>query len=453
MISIDPSTGKKIKTYHQFSIKEMDRALDQAQLAFEDWRKLSLDRRAEKIKVVAAILRKNKEDYAKLIAMEMGKPLVQGRNEIDKCAWSCDFYAQEAKSYLAPQLIKTEASKSFVSFEPLGIVLAVMPWNFPFWQVFRCAAPTLMAGNAVVLKHASNVCGCALAIEDIFKQAGLPVGLFTTLLISSQKVERLIQHPLVQAITLTGSTGAGQAIASKAGAVIKKTVLELGGSDPYIILEDANLVKAVEACAASRLINGGQSCIAAKRFIVVNSRLKEFEELFVEKMRAVRMGSPLDEETTLGPLARHDLRDGLHEQVQKSIKKGARLLLGGEIPDGKGAFYPPTVLTNVRKYTPAYDEELFGPVAGIIGVSGEDAAIDAANDTVFGLGAAVFTQDMKRAENIAAFQLQAGSCFVNDFVKSDPRLPFGGVKRSGYGRELSTFGIHEFVNIKTVYMA
>jgi len=378
---------------------------------------------------------------------------VQGRNEIDKCAWSCDFYAQEAKSYLAPQLIKTEASKSFVSFEPLGIVLAVMPWNFPFWQVFRCAAPTLMAGNAVVLKHASNVCGCALAIEDIFKQAGLPVGLFTTLLISSQKVERLIQHPLVQAITLTGSTGAGQAIASKAGAVIKKTVLELGGSDPYIILEDANLVKAVEACAASRLINGGQSCIAAKRFIVVNSRLKEFEELFVEKMRAVRMGSPLDEETTLGPLARHDLRDGLHEQVQKSIKKGARLLLGGEIPDGKGAFYPPTVLTNVRKYTPAYDEELFGPVAGIIGVSGEDAAIDAANDTVFGLGAAVFTQDMKRAENIAAFQLQAGSCFVNDFVKSDPRLPFGGVKRSGYGRELSTFGIHEFVNIKTVYMA
>jgi len=452
MQSIDPTTGRKIKTYREFSIKEVGCALDEAQSAFEDWRKLSLDRRAQKIRAVGTILRRNKNNYAKLMAMEMGKPIVQGQNEIDKCAWTCDFYAQEAKNYLAPVRIKTQASKSFVSFQPLGIILAVMPWNFPFWQVFRCAAPTLMAGNAVVLKHASNVCGCALVIEDIFKKAGLPAGLFKTLLVPSKKVERLIQHPLIQAVTLTGSTQAGQAIAAQAGAVIKKTVLELGGSDPYIILEDADLTKAVEACVASKLINGGQSCIAAKRFIVVNSRLKEFERLFVEKMRAVRMGSPLEEETTLGPLARHDLREALHNQVQKSIKKGARLLLGGEIPKGEGAFYPPTVLTNVRKYTPAYDEELFGPVAGIIGVSGQEEAIQVANDTMFGLGAALFTRDLKRAEYIATFQLQAGCCFVNDFVKSDPRLPFGGVKQSGYGRELSDFGIHEFVNVKTVYI-
>jgi len=453
MQSIDPTTGRKIKSYREFSNKEINHALEEAQSAFEDWSKLSFDQRAEKIKAVAGILRNNKENYARLMAIEMGKPVVQGQNEIDKCAWICDFYAQEAKNYLAPQMIETQARKSFVSFQPLGIILAVMPWNFPFWQVFRCAAPTLMAGNAVILKHASNVCGCALAIEDVFKKAGLPAGLFKTLLVSSKKVERLIQHPLIQAVTLTGSTGAGQAIASQAGAVIKKTVLELGGSDPYIILEDADLMKAVEVCAASRLINGGQSCVAAKRFIVVNSRLKEFERCFVEKMRAVRMGSPLEEETTLGPLARHDLRDGIRDQVQKSITKGARLLLGGEIPDGKGAFYPPTVLTNVRKNTPAYDEELFGPVASIIGVSGEDEAIQVANDTMFGLGAAIFTQDLKRAEDIATYQLQAGCCFVNDSVKSDPRLPFGGVKQSGYGRELSSFGIHEFVNIKTVYIA
>jgi len=452
MRSIDPATGKIIKTYAEFSIKKIDSGIKDAQAAFERWHQLSFEQRAGKLKAAAGVLIRNKEQYARLMAREMGKPVSQGRGEIEKCALVCDFYAKEARRYLASRSIKTEAKKSFVTFQPLGVIVAVMPWNFPFWQVFRCAAPTLMAGNVLVLKHASNVCGCALAIADVFKKAGFPDGVFKTFLITNEKVGRLIRHPLVKAVTLTGSTGAGQAIAAQAGAVIKKTVLELGGSDPYLILEDADLRKTVETCVASRMINGGQSCVSAKRFIVVRSRLKEFEQRFVEKMREQRMGFPLEEDTSLGPLARHDLRDGLHRQVQKSIRRGARLLLGGQIPEGPGAFYPPTVLTNVRKGMPAYDEELFGPVASMIGVANEKQAIAVANDTMFGLGAAVFTQDLKRGQHIAAHQIEAGCCFVNDFVRSDPRLPFGGIKGSGYGRELSTFGIQEFVNIKTVYV-
>jgi succinate-semialdehyde dehydrogenase/glutarate-semialdehyde dehydrogenase len=332
------------------------------------------------------------------------------------------------------------------------VVLAVMPWNFPFWQVLRFAAPALMAGNAGILKHASNVPGCALAIEACFAEAGFPDKLFSTLMIGSRQVAAVIENRLVRAVTLTGSTPAGIAVARKSGEMLKKTVLELGGSDPYIILEDADIEDAALKCATSRLINAGQSCVAAKRFIVVESKREQFEKLFVEAMRATKMGDPLDEATTIGPMARHDLRDELHEQVRQSIDKGAVCLLGGEVPDSAGAFYPPTVLTGVKKGMAAYDDELFGPVAGIISVQDEQEAIRVANDSIFGLGAAVFTGDRERGERIAAEELDAGCCFVNSFVKSDPRLPFGGIKESGYGRELSHYGIKEFVNIKTVYV-
>jgi succinate-semialdehyde dehydrogenase/glutarate-semialdehyde dehydrogenase len=382
----------------------------------------------------------------------MGKPLADARGEVEKCAWVCDYYAENAESFLAPELVETDASKSFVAYQPLGVVLAVMPWNFPFWQVFRFAAPALMAGNAGVLKHASNVPASALAIEEVFLKAGFPKNLFRTLLIGSKQVAAVIENPLVKAVTLTGSTPAGKAVASKAGEMLKKTVLELGGSDPYIILEDANLEEAVGTCVASRLINAGQSCIAAKRFIVVASLVTAFEELFVQKMNAQRIGDPLDPATTVGPQARHDLREELHGQVQKSIAHGARLLLGGSIPDDPGAYYPPTVLTDVKKGMPAYDEELFGPVAAIIPVKDEIEAIRVANDTIFGLGAAIFTEDIEKGEQIATLDLEAGSCFVNTNVRSDPRLPFGGINESGYGRELSYFGIREFVNIKTIFV-
>ena len=368
-----------------------------------------------------------------------------------KCALNCDYYAEHARTHLAVEPVSTEASKSYIAFEPLGVVLAVMPWNFPFWQVFRFAAPALMAGNAGVLKHASNVPGCALAIEKVFVDAGFPKGIFRTLLIGSKQVKSVIENPLVSAVTLTGSTPAGKAVASQAGAVIKKAVLELGGSDPYIVLEDADLELAVTTCATSRLINSGQSCVNAKRFIVVEPLVAAFTEKLVAAMRAKKMGDPLADGTDIGPQARPDLRDELHKQVRDSVAKGARLLLGGEIPPGKGSFYPPTVLADVKKGMPAYDEELFGPVASIVEARDEADAIRIANDSIFGLGAAVFTRDAARGERVAR-ELEAGCTFVNALVASDPRLPFGGIKESGYGRELGTYGIKEFVNMKTVYV-
>jgi succinate-semialdehyde dehydrogenase/glutarate-semialdehyde dehydrogenase len=386
------------------------------------------------------------------MAQEMGKPIKDGRAEAEKCAWVCEYYAEQAETFLQPEIIPTDARKSFVTFQPIGVVLAVMPWNFPFWQVFRFAAPALMAGNTGVLKHASNVPGCALAIEEVFQQAGFPEHAFRTLLIGSKHVEAVIENPLVMAVTLTGSTPAGRAVARKAGEMIKKTVLELGGSDAYVVLEDADLEATAKTCVASRLINAGQSCIAAKRFVVVDPIRQRFEAAFVAQMRTAKVGDPMDEHTQVGPLARHDLRDDLHQQVQASLAQGATCLLGGEMPAGTGAYYPPTVLTQVKKGMPAYDDELFGPVAAIIAVPDEKAAIRVANDSVFGLGAAVFTQDIARGERIAAHELAAGCCFVNAFVKSDPRLPFGGIKESGYGRELSSYGIKEFVNIKTVFV-
>jgi len=452
MTAINPATGDTIKTYDEMTPAEVSHVITQTHETFLDWKQTPFAERARLMRRVAHMLRENAHAYAVLMAQEMGKPIRDGRAEAEKCAWVCEYYAEQAEAFLQPEIIPTDASKSFVTFQPFGVVLAVMPWNFPFWQVFRFAAPALMAGNTGVLKHASNVPGCALAIEEVFRQAGFPDHAFRTLLIGSKHVDAVIEHPLVTAVTLTGSTPAGKAVASKAGAMIKKTVLELGGSDAYVVLADADLDATVTTCVASRLINAGQSCIAAKRFVVVESIRQRFEEAFVTQMRKAKVGDPLDEHTQVGPLARHDLRDDLHHQVQASLAKGATCLLGGVLPEGKGAYYPPTVLTQVTKGMPAYDDELFGPVAAIIAVPDEHAAIRVANDSVFGLGAAVFTQDIAKGERIAAHELAAGCCFVNAFVKSDPRLPFGGIKESGYGRELSSYGIKEFVNIKTVFI-
>ena len=450
--SINPATDQLVAEYPEATPEDVTRILRAARAACGSWRRTALPERAASLRRAGALLRARKDELARLMAVEMGKPLAQGRAEAEKCAWVCDYYAEEGAGHLTPETNATDASRSYVVFEPLGVVLAVMPWNFPLWQVFRFAAPALMAGNPGLLKHASNVSGCALAIERVLHDAGIPPAVFRTLLVGSARVASIIESPEVAAVTLTGSTPAGRAVGRAAGAALKKTVLELGGSDPYLVLEDADLELAVESCVASRLINGGQSCIAAKRFIVVESVRKRFEELFVEKMRSKRMGDPLEDGVDLGPQARRDLRDELHGQVEKSVARGARVLLGAVLPAGKGAFYPPSVLTDVAPGMPAYDEELFGPVAAIIRVPGEAEAVRVANDTPFGLGAAVFTRDLARGERIAREELAAGSCFVNAFVKSDPRLPFGGIRESGYGRELSRFGIREFVNVKTIYV-
>lgn len=450
MKSINPATGEALREYPQMENREARKAVAATHKAYLAWSRTAFGHRAGLMKEAARVLRAKAGDYGRLMAEEMGKPIKAGRGEAEKCAWVCDYYAENAEAFLRRETVEGVGAKSFVTFEPMGPVLAVMPWNFPFWQVFRFAAPALMAGNVGLLKHASNVPGCALAIEDVFRQAGFPEGVFRTLMIGSKQVAQVIRNPLVTAATLTGSTAAGRSIGQLAGKYLKKSVLELGGSDPYLILEDADLGLAVEKCVTSRLINAGQSCIAAKRFIVVESRRTEFEQRFVERMKQPKMGDPLDETTDIGPQARIDLRDELHEQVRRSIEQGAHCLLGGEIPTGRGAFYPPTVLTDVKKGVLAYSDELFGPVASIIPVKNEKEAIRAANDSVFGLGAAVFTSDREKGERIAAHELHAGCCFVNDFVKSDPRLPFGGIKESGYGRELSHYGIKEFVNIKSV---
>jgi succinate-semialdehyde dehydrogenase/glutarate-semialdehyde dehydrogenase len=450
--SINPATLQVIKTYRPMQISEVNNIIDLADKASEEWKDIPFSSRSKLMMKAADVLKKNKEEYSKLMTLEMGKPIAQSRAEVEKCAWVCEYYAENAEKFLRDELIETDASKSFVTFQPLGIVLAVMPWNFPFWQVFRFAAPGLMAGNAGILKHASNVSGCALAIEEVFRESGFSENLFRTILFPSSEMESVIKNEKIKAVTLTGSVPAGKSVAKTAGSVLKKTVMELGGSDPYVILEDADLEMAAETCVTARLINGGQSCIAAKRFIVVEEIYEAFVKLFVDKMKSKKMGDPFDESNYIGPQASVPLRDELHLQVEKSIKLGAELLLGGKIPKINGAYYPPTVLSNVTQGMPAYDEELFGPVAAIIKVKDEGEAIKIANDTNFGLGAAVFTKDITRGEKIAKERLQAGCCFVNAFVKSDPRLPFGGIKESGYGRELSSFGIKEFVNIKSIYI-
>lgn len=452
MKSIYPFDNSLIKNYDEMNNNEVDSILESSQSAFMDWKNVPINQRAALIKNAGAVLRNNIKQYSELMTLEMGKPIVQSRAEIEKCAWVCDYYAENAEKFLQNEIVQTDASLSFVSYQPLGVILAIMPWNFPFWQVIRFAAPTLTAGNTGLLKHASNVTGCALAIEDLFKKAGFPENVFRTLVISSKNVKRVIDNPINKAVSLTGSVPAGKAVASAAGASLKKCVLELGGSDPYVILEDADIEASTDSCVTSRLLNGGQSCIAAKRFIIVESVYDEFEKLFVQKMKLKKMGDPLQDVTEVGPQASTALRDELHDQVLRSIKSGAKLLLGGEVPEGKNAFYPPTVLSEVKPGMAAFDEELFGPVAALIKAKDESDAIRLANQTIFGLGAAVFTSDSKRGERIAQLELQAGNCFVNQFVRSDPRLPFGGIKESGYGRELSPFGIKEFVNIKTVYV-
>lgn len=452
--AINPVNGKALKSYSEDSGKSVQDKIQKTYETWLTWRNTSFDERSALLLKTAGILRTRKRELATLMASEMGKPVKEGASEIEKCALVCEYYATHGAEFLQDKMIETDASKSFVSFQPLGIILAVMPWNFPFWQVFRFLAPGLMAGNCGVLKHASNVPGCAIAIQEIIEQAGFPEGAFQTLLIGSKGVKQVIGHKLVKGVTLTGSTEAGSIVAGQAATQLKKTVLELGGSDPYIVLEDADINLAVEVCAQSRLINNGQSCIAAKRFILVKSIEDEFLRLFKEKMASRVTGDPFDKATDLGPMARADLRDELHAQVRKNIEMGAKCVLGGTIPDlpGEHAFYTPTILINIEEGMPAYREEIFGPVAAVISAKDTEHAIEIANDTDFGLGAAVFTENKSLGEKIAREQLQAGACFVNAFVKSDPRLPFGGINQSGYGRELGLYGIHEFVNIKTVWL-
>jgi succinate-semialdehyde dehydrogenase / glutarate-semialdehyde dehydrogenase len=449
---INPASGEVVGTYQAASWEDVAQRIGALEQGFERWRQTPASGRARLLGAAAPVLRQRARQYAEMMAREMGKPVAQGLLEVEKCAWLCEHFAAVGPDMLQAQPIATEARRSFVSFQPLGVVLAVMPWNFPFWQVFRAAVPALLAGNTMLLKHASNVPSSALAIEELLGQAGLPAGTFATVLADAELVPRIIAHPGIAAATLTGSVPAGRAVARVAGENLKKTVLELGGSDAYLVLADADVDAAVEICVKSRLINSGQSCIAAKRFIVDTSICGRFEDAMVARMGAAKLGDPMKEETEVGPLAREDLRDDLHRQVTDSTARGARLLLGGEVPRRPGAWYPPTVLAGVGPGMPAYEEELFGPVAAIIPAAGDDEAIRIANDSRFGLGAAVLTGDRDRGAAIAETRLAAGSCFVNALVKSDPRLPFGGVRDSGYGRELGEFGIREFVNIKTVWV-
>lgn len=452
IISINPATGTELDRYPVHRTDEIHKIIEHAHREFIEWKDVSFDRRAKLMSRAAEILEERKSLYAETMTREMGKPIRQSEAEIEKCAWVCRYYAENASSFLAEEVIPTDASRSFVRYDPIGIVLAVMPWNFPFWQVFRFAAPALMAGNGGLLKHASNVPKCALQIEEVFRDAGFPENLFRTLIIPSSAVESVIRDKHVTAVTLTGSDGAGRSVATIAGSCLKKTVLELGGSDPFIILHDADIRSAVRTAVTARLINTGQSCIAAKRFIVVEEVADEFENLFVEEMGRRKMGDPMNPDTEIGPMARKDLVEEIHGQVLRSVEQGAVLRCGGTLIEGEGAFYPATVLTNVQPGMAAFDEEIFGPVAAIIRAKDENDAVALANASPFGLGAAVWTRDLDRGEKLAGY-IESGCVFINGMVKSDPRLPFGGVKLSGYGRELSYFGIREFVNIKSVWVA
>jgi len=452
--SINPHNGEEIKAYEEDTPETITSKIDHVHEAWLGYRETDLKLRAGLLLRAASLLKERKDELAKLAALEMGKPLKAGVAEVLKCASVCEYYAKNSVEFLADQAVKTDASRSYVTFQPIGLVLAVMPWNFPYWQVFRFLAPALMVGNCAILKHSSGVSGCALAIKKIIEDAGFHPNVMEVIICNSQSIAAVIEHPKIKAVTLTGSTEAGKKVAAQAGKFLKKTVLELGGSDPYLILADANLAKAAKICAEARLINNGQSCIAGKRFIVVKDVEAEFVRLFKTEMQSKKTGNPLDAESDLGPMARKELRDELHEQVLKSIAQGASCVLGGEIPESttQHAYYTPTILSNVKKGNLAYDEEIFGPVAAVITAENTEDAIRIANDTGFGLGAAVFTENATLAEDIAKNKLQAGSCFVNESVKSDPALPFGGINESGYGRELGLYGIHEFVNIKTVYI-
>ena len=454
IITVNPATAEPIAEYQTMTSGEIREAITRSYWDYISWKELSISERSVLMKRLAKLLRLEKEQHAALISREMGKPLLQAVAEVEKSALVCDYYADNAASFLKPEESNLDGGvKGVVKFEPIGLVLGIMPWNFPFWQVFRFAAPAIMAGNGIILKHSPNVTGSAIAIEQLFRDAGFPAHLYSAVHIALDDVDRLtgfiIEHPAIQGVSLTGSTAAGRAVAAKSGKALKTSVLELGGSDPYIVVDDADIPKAVDICAAARLLNGGQSCIAAKRFIVQSGVFEQFERLLLQRMQSAVMGDPFDPEIEVGPLARHDLREQLHSQVIRSVAEGARLLCGGTIPEGKGFFYPPTVLSGVHKWMEVYSEETFGPVATLIEAKDDSEAILIANDTPYGLGSAVFSGNTERALAIAD-QLDAGCCFINSMVKSDPRMPFGGVKQSGYGRELSSYGMHEFVNIKSL---
>jgi succinate-semialdehyde dehydrogenase / glutarate-semialdehyde dehydrogenase len=449
--SINPATGERLRSFEPLAESQVEEKVERAAETFRRYRRIDVAARASMMARVAEILEAEKEEFGRLMTAEMGKPLRAAVEEAAKCAWNCRFYAEKAAEFLADEVISTGATRSFVRYQPLGPVLAVMPWNFPFWQVFRFAAPALMAGNVCLLKHASNVPQCALAIEEIFRRAGFPEGAFQTLLIGSDQVERVLDNPRVMAVTLTGSATAGSSVASAAGERIKKTVLELGGSDPFIVMPSADVEEAAKTAVRARVINNGQSCIAAKRFIVAEEIADEFERRFVKGMESLKVGDPMDETTDVGPLATADLLETLEEQVQETVAQGGRILTGGERLMRAGNYFTPTVLTDIPTDSPAYLEELFGPVASLFRVRDLDEAIRLANDTTFGLAASAWTNDHEERGRLID-EIESGLVFINAMVASDPRLPFGGVKTSGYGRELSREGIREFVNIKTVWI-
>ncbi|MES0489228.1 MAG: NAD-dependent succinate-semialdehyde dehydrogenase [Leptospirales bacterium] len=449
--SINPATEERIETFEPVNRKEIINKIEKGHHAYMEWRLLYLYTRAKYLKKTAIILREQKEDLAKLITLEVGKPIAQSLAEVEKCAVLADYYATNGPIFLEDKEIKTEASKSYVTIQPLGTILGIMPWNFPLWQVFRFALPVIMVGNSVLLKHAPNVMKCAMAIEKVFIDAGYPEGVFQNLPISVDQVPFILENDFVQGVSLTGSEKAGKAVAELAGRNLKPSVLELGGSDPYIVFQDADLEQTVESCVNSRLLNCGQSCISAKRFIVDEKIYPAFMEMFIEKMKSKQMGAP-DGEVDLGPMARKDLRDHIHIQVERTVQEGAKLELGGKIPNKKGFYYPATILSGVKPGMTAWEEETFGPVAAVTSFSTELEAVRLAALTNYGLGAALFSKDIDRMEKLARYKIQAGSVFMNDFVKSDPRLPFGGIKSSGFGRELSEYGMLEFANVKTVYI-
>lgn len=450
METVNPATGELIHRYDIMQPQQVVSVIEYGYAAYQQWRALSYAERAKPVVLIAELLQKRKREYATLITTEMGKPITQAMAEIEKCANMCVHFAENAEKYLAGREVKTDAKKSYVTHEPIGIVFGIMPWNFPFWQVFRFAIPALLAGNTAILKHAPISTGCALAIEKLFNDARFPLHVFQTVIVNTETAAEIMAHTHVAAVTFTGSVAAGRIIAAEAGKALKKTVLELGGSDPYVVLADADVDLAAEACVTSRLLNAGQSCIAAKRLIVVNEIYDVFVKKIQEKMQRFKFGDPLQDATTLGPLSRKDIRDNVHTQVLKTTEAGATLLTGGVVPDAPGFYYPVTLLTNIPENSPAYQQEIFGPVLAVIRAQDEADALRIANNTSFGLGAAVFTKDVARGEKIAAKILQAGTCVVNTFVASDSRLPFGGIKNSGYGRELAEEGILSFVNTKTV---
>lgn len=449
--SINPATEEIIENYPELSEDEVDAKLDVAHRAFEAWKCTSFDFRRERMLELARLLRSNKENLAQIATVEMGKPITQSRAEVEKCAWVCEYYANEAERILQPEKVEADGSESAIHFDPMGVLFAIMPWNYPYWQVFRFIAPAAMAGNVGVLKHASNVPGCALAIEKLFEKADFPEGVFQTLLMSASKVEHVIQDARVAAVTLTGSETAGKKVGAQAGEALKKSVLELGGSDAFIVLDDADIAEAAKVGTQARLQNCGQSCVAAKRFILVESIAEKFLSAFKKEFENIKVGDPMNEETQMGPLVNAGSLKEIESQVQSALAAGAELVTGGKRLDQKGFFYAPTILKNITRDVPVYDQEVFGPVALVIVVEDEHEAIRVANAVPYGLGGSLWSQDIEKAKAVAA-KLETGGVFINSLFKSDPRLPFGGVKKSGYGRELSHYGIKEFVNIKTVWV-